>query len=72
MTKLYFNCFRYYLDDSETPYYELDPGTNFWDYGNFSEFGNPDNPWAGREKMAPFDQEVHYLVYDNYRIVFKE
>ena len=50
------------MDDREI--LTVDPGAGgFWDLGEFEKSGNNhyDNPWAGRGKMAPFDQEVCHL-----------
>jgi len=46
------------VNDQEKLY--VDPVTDFFDYGNFSEL-NAANPWEGRGKMAPFDQKVRIL-----------
>lgn len=45
------------LNDEELLY--VDPVTDFWEYGNFTDL-NADNPWKGRGKMAPFDQDVSW------------
>ena len=50
---------RVTLNDEELMY--VDPVTDFWDYGNFTD-PNADNPWQGRGKMAPFDQDVSWLL----------
>ena len=36
---------------------DVDPGTNFYEYGNFTDI-NAYNPWLGSDKMAPFDRDV--------------
>ncbi|XP_047498880.1 beta-1,3-glucan-binding protein-like [Penaeus chinensis] len=49
---------KFYVDD--TLELEVDPGTNFWDFGSFGD--QIDNPWSTGSKMAPFDQEFYFIV----------
>jgi len=40
----------------------VDPGTNFWDFGQFADL-NIDNPWVGEtDKMTPFNQEMFLIM----------
>lgn len=38
----------------------VNPGSSFWNFGEFEKQGVHDNPWQGRGKMAPFDQQVPF------------
>ncbi|XP_035660280.1 beta-1,3-glucan-binding protein-like [Branchiostoma floridae] len=51
---------RVEVDDEEVLL--VSPPTGFWDYGNFGLPSN-ENPWAGGNKMTPFDQEF-YLIFN--------
>lgn len=50
---------QFLIDDKEigkiTP-----PAGGFWELGAFDKVYN--NPWAGRNKMAPFDQEFYIIL----------
>lgn len=50
---------RFYYDDILVK--SVDGGEGFWARGNFAESGL-DNPWEGRELMAPFDQEFFVIM----------
>jgi hypothetical protein len=57
------NAIKFFVDDKEI--LSVDPGKDgFWGLGEFEKSGNGhyDNPWAGRGKMAPFDQEFHLVL----------
>lgn len=37
---------------------EVNPGTSFFDFGEYREHIDVSNPWEQGTKMAPFDKEV--------------
>ena len=37
---------------------DVDPVTNFWDFGGLNETGY-ENPWRYGNKMTPFDKKVN-------------
>lgn len=53
------NIGRFFVDGEHK--LTVDPGSNFYDYGGFAGRG-VENPWAGRDKMAPFDRPVSVLI----------
>jgi len=57
------NGMKFFVDGKEILH--VDPGANgFWGLGEFDQLGHGhfDNPWAGRGKMAPFDQEFYIIM----------
>ncbi|KAL5013320.1 hypothetical protein ScPMuIL_007590 [Solemya velum] len=54
------NAIKFYLDDELILNVAPGPG-GFWDLGNLGQL-NFNNPWQGRPKMAPFDQEFFIIL----------
>jgi hypothetical protein len=38
------------------------PAGGFWEMGGYPGYPGIKNPWKGREKMAPFDQEFYFIL----------
>jgi beta-glucanase (GH16 family) len=50
---------EFYVDNQRLG--RVDAGNGFWQRGNFAASGLP-NPWASASRMAPFDQEFHFVI----------
>ncbi|KAK7067194.1 3-glucan binding protein [Halocaridina rubra] len=52
--------FEFYVDDVLE--LTVDPGTSFWDLGEFANIGDIDNIWERGDKLAPFDQKFYIIL----------
>lgn len=55
---------RFFVDDDETGF--VAAGDGFWERGGFS---GDDDVWSTGTEMAPFDQEVHFILLITFKSV---